>query len=249
MELEVIKKAGLSEAQAKVYLALIRHGELTPAKAAGLAGETRTNTYAILAKLEGAGLVPRGEGKTQSFVASHPSVLETIAEKRRRTATKNEQALKANMSAILDIFYAHSERPGVKTFTGYDGIKEIYQDVLRTGETVYLLRTRSDKKMFDFIMKYRTLMGKKGVKTVALIPDSKFGRESMVNGIDEATLMDRVMMPRDAYTADVSIMVYGKKVAFIHYGETEMSTIVTSEAIAEAMRQIIVMLREKYAER
>ena len=246
MELEIIQKAGLNEAQAKVYLALLRNGEMTPTKIAEESGEARTNTYAILAKLEEAGLVRRGEGKKQSYIASHPSALETIAEKRRRTATKNEQALKANMSAILDMFYAHSERPGVKVYTGYEGVKEIYRDVLRTGETVYLLRTEADREMFDFIMKYRQLMGKKGVKTIAVMPDSKFGRESMVNGVDEETLMDRVMIPRGVYTADVTIMVYGRKTALVHYGEIAMSTVITSEAIAESMRQVIMMLRDKY---
>ena len=246
MELEIIKKAGLSEAQAKTYLALIENGELSPAQIAAKTGETRTNTYAILGKLEEAGLVKKTLAKKQTFIASHPSALETIAEKKRRAAAKNEQTVKANMSAILDIFYAHSEQPGVKTYLGYDGVKDIYRDILRTGETVYLLRTTSDGEMFDFIMEYRYKMGKKGVKTIALMPDSKAGREAMKDGTDEATLMDRVIIPKDAYTAPVTIMAYGNKVTFVHYGDSTMSTIITSSAIAESIKQMILLLREKY---
>ena len=249
MEQDIIKKAGLSEAQAKIYLALLRRGTLTPAEIAKETGETRTNAYAVLSKMEQMNLVKRGDSKKVSYEAMHPSVLETLAEKRRRAATKNEEALKNNMSKLLDIFYAHSEKPSVKTFVGYDGVKEVYRDVVNVGETVYLVRTTKDKEMTDFIMKYRSEMGRKGVKTLGLMPDTKEGRMHTADGVDKSTLMDRVVMPKDDYTAPVTMMVYGNKVALVAYGETEMSTIITSPAIAEALRQMVTMLRNKYSEK
>lgn len=249
MEQDIIKKAGLSEAQAKIYLALLRRGTLTPAEIAKETGETRTNAYAVLSKMEQMNLVKRGDSKKVSYEAMHPSVLETLAEKRRRAATKNEEALKSNMSKLLDIFYAHSEKPSVKTFVGYDGVKEVYRDVVNVGETVYLVRTTKDKEMTDFIMKYRSEMGRKGVKTLGLMPDTKEGRMHTVDGVDKSTLMDRVVMPETDYTAPVTMMVYGNKVALVAYGETEMSTIITSPAIAEALRQMVIMLRNKYSEK
>lgn len=249
MEQDIIKKAGLSEAQAKIYLALLRRGTLTPAEIAKETGETRTNAYAVLSKMEQMNLVKRGDSKKVSYEAMHPSVLETLAEKRRRAATKNEEALKSNMSKLLDIFYAHSEKPSVKTFVGYDGVKEVYRDVVNTGETVYLVRTTKDEAMTDFIMKYRAEMGKKGVKTLGLMPDTKAARAFLKTGFDDQTLLDRVPMPEDDYTAPVTMMVYGNKVALVAYGETEMSTIITSPAIAEALRQMVTMLRNKYSEK
>lgn len=246
MELEIIEKAGLSKAQAKTYLALLNKGALTPAEVAKETGETRTNAYAVLAKMEKIGVVKRGEGKKLKYEPSHPSSLEIIAERKRRTATKNEQTLKANMSGLLDIFYAHSEKPGVKTFTGYDGVKEVYRDIVNTGETVYLLRTEKDGEMGDFIMKYREEMGRKGVETIGLMPDTKQGRELAEDGTDERTLMRRTAMPRGDYTAPVTVMAYGRKVALVAYGETEMSMVITSPAIAEAVRQMIMLLRAKY---
>ena len=249
MDFEIIEKAGIPEAQARVYFVLLSKGVMTPAQIAKETGETRTNAYALLAKMEEKGLVKRTENRKLCYEAAHPSILETLAEKRRRAAVKNEDALKTGISGLLDIYYAHSEKPSVKTFIGYDGIKELYRDVLNTGETVYLLRTQQDREMYDFIMKYRVAMGKKGVKTIGLLPDSRTGRMNMINGVDAETLMDRVVMPRDEYTASVTVMVYGRKVALVSYGETEMSTVITSPAIAEAMRQMIMMLRAKYSEK
>ena len=226
MEQDTIRKAGLSEAQAKIYLALLRRGVLTPAEIAKETGETRTNAYAVLSRMEEMKLVKRGNSKKLSYEAMHPSVLETLAEKRRRAAAKNEEALKSNMSKLIDIFYAHSEKPSVKTFVGYDGIKEVYRDVVNTGETVYLIRTTKDEKMTDFIMKYRTEMGKKGVKTIGLMPDTRKSRAYMDSGFDEKTLLERTPIPEKDYTAPVTIMAYGNKVALVAYGDTEMSTII-----------------------
>ncbi len=246
MEIDIIRKAGLSEAQAKTYLALVQHGELTPAQIAEYTGETRTNTYAVLEKLESTKLVKCGDGKKKVFMAAHPSMLETIAEKKRRAAVKNEEMLKASMSSLLDIFYAHSEQPEVKTFIGYEGVKDIYRDVLRTGETVYLLRTEKDEELNDFIRSYRKEMSKKGVRTIALMPDTIEGRKNASDGTDERVLLDRIAMPRGTYTAPVTIMVYERKVALVAYGENEMSTIIISKSLAESMRQMILMMRELY---
>ncbi|MBQ7040709.1 hypothetical protein IJN73_01405 [Candidatus Saccharibacteria bacterium] len=247
MDLEIIKKAGLSDAQAKTYFALLSKGVLTPAQIAEETGETRTNTYALLNKMEEKGVVRKSDGKKLCYEAMHPSVLETLAEKRRRAASKNEEALKAGMSGLLDIFYANSEKPSVKTFIGYDGIKEVYRDILNTGEKVYLIRTEQDEPLSEFIAKYRKAMAKKGIETIALTPETTAAKRHIAEGVDKELLFNRVLMPRSDYTAPVSMMVYGRKVALVAYGETEMSTVITSPAIAEAMRQMIMLLREKYA--
>ena len=49
---DIIRKAGLTESQAKGYLALIEHGMLTPTELADHTSESRTNAYMICEKLE-----------------------------------------------------------------------------------------------------------------------------------------------------------------------------------------------------
>ena len=55
-------------------------------------------------------------------------------------------------------------------------------------------------------------------------------------------------MPESAYTAPVEVDIYGHKVAFIAFGDTQMATIIDSPLIAEAMRQLHAMLQESYRE-
>jgi len=252
MEIEVIQKAGIPEPQAKIYLALVRNGALTPTKIAEITGETRTNCYALLEKLEKIKLVRKTDTKKASFEATHPSGLEVLAEKRRRIMSKNEQELKANISTLTDIFYAHNEMPGSKTLHGVDGIKDILMDALRTSEDVYLLRTTADRMLGDdskgsWLRTYRNELPKKGIYTYAITPDTKEARDHISSGRDQEINFCRTLMPKGAYSAPVAIQIYGDKVAFMAFGETEMSTVITSPVISEAMRQMFKVAQDYWA--
>jgi len=248
MDVDLIQKAGLTKPQAVTYLTLVRHGILTPAEVAERTGETRTNTYALLNKLEQLHLVRNVGQKLAQYQAENPANLEILAEKRRKIVSKNEQELKGGMSALLDMFYAHNEAPGSRTLTGRDGIGEVHRDVINTGETIYLIRTPFDSKYDDLIAIFREQRAAKGIKTIALTPATPHAKQYMVDGTDKKYLFERTMMPEDAYTSPVEIMIYGKKVALISYGETEIVTVITSPVIAAAFREIFLMLQKYWRE-
>src|SRR5688572_27750472 len=53
---EILTHLGLNPTQAKAYLAIVRHGSLTPPELAKNIGETRTNAYSVLDQLVELGL-------------------------------------------------------------------------------------------------------------------------------------------------------------------------------------------------
>lgn len=242
-QISLIKRAGLSEAQAKAYLALMQNGKLSPTKLSEKIGENRTNCYAILEKLEKYGLAEKTNDKKTSYRPTHPSNLETLAEKRRRALSQNEKIIKDNISSILDVYYAHNEAPGSRIYQGLDGIREIYDDILRTGETQYFIRSTEDIASGSLLRDFREKRIQKGIKTIALTPDTKTGRENQKNGMDKKLKFDRTWMPKDAFPSSTEINIYGNKVAFINYGETQTSIIITSPAIASAMKLVFSMLQ------
>ena len=87
----ILRKAGLTESQAKGYLALIEHGDLSPAELAEKTGESRTNGYMICEKLEQLGLATKKDGQKAIYSANHPSNVELLAEKRRKVLMRNEE--------------------------------------------------------------------------------------------------------------------------------------------------------------
>ena len=65
----ILRKAGLTESQAKGYLALIENGELSPVELAEKTGESRTNGYMICERLEKLGLATKKDGQKAGFYA------------------------------------------------------------------------------------------------------------------------------------------------------------------------------------
>lgn len=249
---DILKKAGLSDAQAEIYDCLLKNGTMTPAELGEKTSQSRENCYAILKKLVNLELIEQTKDKKTTYRVLNPSSLEVLAERRRKVAAKNEKLVKESISSLLDIFYANNELPGSRTLEGAEGLMEVYRDTLLTKEDIYLLRTaadlgfwRQDDEIRDFFYKYRQQRAILGIHTYALTPVTTNGLRHSKDGSDTAMNFKRVWRD-DKYDAPVEIQVYGNKVALIAYGETIMATIITSPAIAEAMRQILKIMMNFY---
>jgi hypothetical protein len=120
----------------------------------------------------------------------------------------------------------------------------VYADTLRTKQDIYLLRTAADTADLglDYLDTYRKKRAEAGIHTYALTPITEVGLQHHRSGADDTMLFHRTFLPSDSYTAPVEIDVYGKKVALITYGDTQMATIIDSAPIAEAMRQLLSLL-------
>ena len=251
-EIDILKKAGLNEAQALVYNALLKNGAMTPTEISTETGQSRENCYAVAKKLIELGVIEQTDDKKSKYRVLNPSALEALAEKRRKVVAKNEKFVKENISSLLDIFYANNEMPGARTLEGIEGVKEVYRGMLRTKKDVYLLRTKADMALGNdentdsFLKQYRDQLPILGIHTYALTPVTREGKKNAKTGRDEAILFQRVWMDIEDYTAPVALQVYGDKVALISFGETEMATIITSPVIAEAMRQILKIMMNYY---
>lgn len=245
----ILRKAGLTESQAKGYLALIEHGALSPAELAEKTGESRTNGYMICEKLVSLSLATKKDGKKSVYTPNHPSALEALAEKRRKILVRNEQEVKSGLSSLIDMFYTTTEMPGARTLQGIEGIKEVYADTLKTKQDIYFIRTIADEidLGLDYLNNYRKKRAELGINTYALTPATKTAKERMNSGEDKKMLLHRTLIPNGEYTAPVEVDIYSSKVAFISFGETQMATIIDSPPIAEAMRQLHAMIQ--YAHR
>ena len=252
-EIDLLKKAGLNEAQAAIYVALLKNGALSPSELAEKTGQSRENCYAISKKLVELGLIEQTDDKKTAYKLLNPSNLETLVEKRRKVVAKNEKFVKDNISSLLDIFYANNEMPGARMLEGTEGLKEVYKDTLRVKKDIYFLRTsaddpfwHNDEELHDFLKKYREQRALLGIHTYALTPVTKYAIKHVKANGDAAWNFKRVWMPEDAYTAPAEIQVYGDKVAICTFDKTQMSTIITSPIIAESMRQILKIMMDFY---
>ena len=227
----------MSDIRAKIYLFLIESEiQKTPTEIAEAIGENRTTIYSAAEKLEKLGLVSKkNRGKVTAYIPNHPSALESLAEKRLRLATRQVKNLETNLPSLINYYNAHQFTPGVSTFYGQEGIDFIYNKILTTGKTEYFIRSRYDEsadiKKFEDFKRKRV---EAGIEAKSISP-SEFSRYS-----DEQAkkfMLERTWLPADNYDSPVEIDIFGDNVAFINYAKNDMSTVIKSPEIADAMRQ------------
>lgn len=245
MDINTLTTFGLNEPQAKTYLTLVQYGPSTPPALAKSTGETRTNAYKILEQLEALNLVSKVEkNKKLVYRSSHPVELEKLAKIERDRVLEKEKQVRQALPSLLNFYHTYSEQPGVRFFQGQDGLREIFDDMLRTQKEVYLIRSPSDVGYYDkqFFQTFQTKKAKLGIKTIALTPDHSTANRDPA--IDEKFLLERTWLPKDAYTGASDWYVYGDKMAIISYGEEGIGMIIDSPLIAESFKQLFCLLQK-----
>ncbi|MCW1907977.1 MAG: hypothetical protein KIH63_001410 [Candidatus Saccharibacteria bacterium] len=242
MDVATLVSLGLNETQARAYIAQVKHGSVTPPQLASLIGITRTNAYAVLDQLVELGLGRKQEIKKKLvYRPENPVALEQLARKSRQQALERERTVQAALPTLLNYFYTFSEQPGIKFYQGVEGIKEIYNDTLRTNKDIYVVRSPHDQDLMslDFYIRYKERRAKQGITTHMLnssTDTSQWNAES-----DKKFRIDRLPIKPQDYTSKVELSTYGDKTSIISFGEEAIGMIIESPQVAEAMRQLFAL--------
>lgn len=244
MNPDLLVRMGLTPAQAKTYLELVKAGSLTPPQLARRIDESRTAAYMALARLEEIGLARKDESaKKQTYHPASPSALEKFIAARQQELAQVEETYRDALPNLLSYFYTHRGKAGVRFYEGEDGLEKIYEDHLRTREPVHVLRTPSDDEYFGPILyKYMDKRAALGI-TSELMGAAMPGAMAWAQENDARLKRTTTWFPRKAYSAPVEISIYGPKVSFISFGEEAVGTIIESPQIAQAMRELYAMAK------
>ncbi len=243
MNTEILVQAGLSEIQAKIYLYLIIHGQRTPAEIATGIGENRTTVYAAAEKLGTLGIISQKDrGKIVAYVPNHPSVLESIAEKRLRKVARQAKNLEGNLPSLINFYNEHQNEPGAATFYGREGVKMIYDKIVATGKTFYFVRSPYDEKAAqEDLEEHKKARVAAGIQSENITPSDY---TNYTNEVEKKWGVARTFLPPHEYNSPVEIDIFGDNVAFINYEKDGMSTLIESPEIADAMRQMFLFAKK-----
>ena len=134
---EALVKIGLSDKEAKIYLATLKLGSAPAAKIAQSAQLNRPTTYVVLEKLAQMGLVTVfDKGKIQYFTAEDPEQLFRMAEAEKRLLEKKVLDLKEKLPEFKALF-ARADRPRVLLYDSSSSADEYFYSHLKQGEQVY----------------------------------------------------------------------------------------------------------------
>lgn len=151
---QLLIKLGLSDKEAKVYLALLELSKETVQNIAHKAKINRATTYVILEKLMKLGLASQlEEGKKTHFIAENPRELVNILESEKREIEERHRELEETMTQLQAIYNAKQDKPIVRFFEGADGLEALdrygYDQYPRKSEILQISPIGLIEKLFS----------------------------------------------------------------------------------------------------
>lgn len=249
----ILQEAGLTNAEAKIYLLLVKNSPSSPPALAEMAEESRTNTYKLLDSLEEKGLVSRDDTqKKLRYWANNPSALLDTLKKRREEVESAEKRFQNSLPAMVDEYFLYSEQPSIRYFHGKDGVQKVYEDQLATGkpltfihspaliqaigiEQSHLLRNKFPEKNIPRHMFYAD---------IAPIVRSDEPRMP-VEESDRLMQATRTWLQEGDLQEPVEWSVYDNKLSIVSLGSELIGMIIESPQIATSFREILTLLDRK----
>lgn len=234
----ILKEIGLSDKQAKVYLALLALGEGTVQEIAREAKLKRPTVYLLLEELESRGLVLAEKvGTRAKFIAEKPATL-----------LKKINALSSLVAHHMDEFEllrkGVAQKPRLIFFDGAEGFKKVWNFLFESEEKEYLIIT-DPQEMLGFVRK-GYITGKiikekmrRGISSRQLITFSEYAKEVLAK--DKQENRTSKVLPH-TYHSPFTTLIFGDSVAFISPAGENMMLVFESRAFAKTQRSLFEAL-------
>ncbi|MDA1061090.1 MAG: hypothetical protein O3B47_04845 [bacterium] len=235
--IKVLTNLGLTDKEAKVYLACTEKGVAMVSEIAKSAKINRVTTYDILEKLKQKGLVKYStQNKLKYFRSTNPEILLEEFEKRTNDLRGSLPKFK--------ILTGEINHPRIRYFEGLEGIKTIYADTLSSNTDILNFSNSLEirKQWPNYDKEYVEKRTKKKIFLKGICPQDKAGQ--IVKSEDKKYYREMRLVPQEQFNFTNEINIYDDKVAIISFKEELIGMIIECKEIAKSQRTIFNMCWE-----
>jgi len=234
---KIIQDIGLTEKEAKVYLANLEIGTNKVSLIAKKCGLNRVTTYDILEKLLDKGLVALAikEGG-KMYTAIEPKLFLNRAKERVKNLEKAMPLLKKLSSDT-----AH---PKIEYFEGIEGIKQVYADTLNAKtEILNYANSQLIREIWpEYDDEYVEKRVKKKIFLRGIAPHDEYGLNVVAD--NKAAHRDIRLVPGKVFDFSNEINIYDDKISIISLKHDLIGIIIENKDIANTQRSIFHMAWE-----
>lgn len=237
MLIDVLKNLGLTNKEAKIYLACTELGSTIVSQISKHAGVNRVTTYDILEKLIKKGFINYfTKNKIKYFSAVKPDTVYKV------TKQKTEDLKKALPE--LKRLHGDTPHPRIRYFEGLNGIKTIYHDTLTSKTQILNYANSEEIRTYwpQYDQEYVRNRAKKKIYLRGIAPLDKAGLK--VQSENKKYYRNIRLIPRNKYDFSNEINIYDNKVSIISFNEGLIGMIIESSEIADTQRTIFKMVWE-----
>lgn len=234
-----LMKLGLTETEARVYLAMLKLGADTVQHVARDARISRTAAYEIISELEKKGLASTfTQGKRKNFIAEDPEKLEGYFASRIRDIQLELGALHRVLPEMR-MLQGGGDKPRVRFYKGPEGVRALFRDLASVEPSELYEITNVDAvygKIDPALLKEeRNDISYDKIKTKVL------HRGATRNPSPKVEYRELTSDLGSIGNFQGNIWIYGNRIAFTHFlGKIEV-IIVDNEMFAETMRVLFTV--------
>jgi sugar-specific transcriptional regulator TrmB len=238
-----LKKLGLKDKEAAVYLACLELGSSPVQKISRKARVVRATTYVILGALAQKGLVTQfKEGKKTLFSAEPPRQLMRLIEKQEEDIQEEKKELELLLPE-LQALTKKGEGIFVRYFEGIEGLKAMRQEMVMytsPGETWYNFSPMDHLEAVFGRQEllYITQRVAKGIrsKTIFTTKSEKLKQEILSSAISESA--ERKFVSPDDFPSASGMTIFRNRIAIGSFTGKIGGVIIESDAIADMQRHL-----------
>lgn len=237
---EYLKQLGLSDKEARAYLALLELGESQIVPIAKKTATPRTSLVYILEKLRDRGMITILEHNSRRvYEAVAPRKIVTLLKSEQEKLSENIYSLEQSLPELERVYKLNPFQPKVRFFQGQEEIRRLYNEILDApiDEAWYVSE----------IKKIENVLGKQFLKSwikrrIALHIKSKaiWVRSEAV--LDEPSYLESranarsVRYAPEGFQAPAHTLIYGDNVITITTAKENVGTVITSRDFATTMK-------------
>jgi sugar-specific transcriptional regulator TrmB len=234
-----LEQLGLSEEEAKVYIAVLELGSSYVSAIAKKAGAHRVGCYHTLDNLVRKGVISTfTQNKIRYFAVESPKILVNQMEERFLKAKKL-------LPELLSVTNVSAYKPKIQYYEGLQGIKNIFEDTLTAQDEILGYTNLSELPgtlTEEYLRDYAKRKLEKGIKTRMLSPISKnalkYTKTYYPKDFDRNLVEIFFINPKE-FMFEYEINIYGDKVSLVSLNPDELiGLIIESPLYAKTQRSV-----------
>lgn len=227
---------GLTENEAKTYLAALELGEATIVRIAKKSGVKRTTTYLSVESLKEKGFLSELRKKKKTFFyAEDPRILQDKIEERKK-------AIDRIVPQLLSITNLIDKKPKIIFYEGLEGIKDVYRDTLQYPDQEMLAWVSQDAFSIldeEFIRYYIPKRIEKKIWVRVIAPDTPEIKD--YKNRETSELRKTKLINSEKYPIEVEIDLYGKNKIGVMAFKEKVGLIMESQKMYNTLKSIFEM--------
>ena len=225
MDTQILQEIGLSNTEAKVYLALLELGSALAGAITKRSEVNRTNVYDALERLIEKGLVTY-------VISANRKVFEPVNPERLQQILKEKEKRLVSVMQKLQLKYKKIKAKEEATiFKGKKGIKSIFEDILKEKKDLFVYGAESRfADMFPAYQKHWNDRRAKSKIKVNMIYNENVRKRKIK---EKLKLLEMKFLPKH-YNFPSTIVIYGDKVVTIVWTELPFGFMIRSKDAAKS---------------